>query len=243
MFKKFKTYLQEKEGGAIAGKLEISDLSVEEAKKFAEKEFKKQNLDLSEEIPNFESNFLHARKLAKLGHTKRKDMPVITSRDVKLFQQRLKDGYIDIHKPFSKVKVTDNPNDPFPEGLSGTKAKQWLQNGLKKFDGSETDDKIKITEKKIKVSDLKPIQEQIYFDKVIKKRAKENTQNSVNFIKSSFFIVSSDNYIIDGHHRFLSGCLTNPDLKINAVVIDLPINTLLPMVLSYSDAIGNSRNN
>ena len=54
-------------------------------------------------------------------------------------------------------------------------------------------------------------------------------KGSKNFIQNkSFFVVSGDNFIIDGHHRFLSALLIDPNMKINALSIDLPIKKLLP---------------
>ncbi len=82
----------------------------------------------------------------------------------------------------------------------------------------------------------------MYFDKVIKKRAQEGGKKSLDFVRSSYLITSSDHYILDGNHRFLSAMLSDPATKVNILAIDLPIKTLLPMMLSYSDAIGNTRN-
>jgi hypothetical protein len=58
----------------------------------------------------------------------------------------------------------------------------------------------------------------------------------------TFFITSADNFIIDGHHRWLSGIVLDPNLKVNTLSIDLPIKDLLPMAIAYGDAIGNKRN-
>ncbi len=236
----FKSYLEAVgEGGSKAGNLEVTKISLEEAKEYALRVFKEEGLDLYKELPDFDKNFLHAKEHAKKGHTKRKDMPVITSRDVDLFKDRLQQGYIDINPPKSRIKIKKTP---FPEGLQGEQAKQWLKNGLKLYDDSETDDKIKVKLVSVRVSDLTGIQEQMYFDKVMLKRAKEGNQESTNFIRSSYFICSSDLVIIDGNHRWLSGMLNSPDMKVNIMMIDLPMKTLLPLTLAYSDAIGNKRN-
>jgi hypothetical protein len=58
----------------------------------------------------------------------------------------------------------------------------------------------------------------------------------------TFFIASEDGYIIDGHHRWLAGVLTDPDIKARVLTIDLPLKDLLPMSLAFSDAVGNKRN-
>jgi hypothetical protein len=166
-------------------------------------------------------------------------MPVINDGDVKKFQKRLEDGTIDINKPFAKDPEVGS--NPFPEGLSGLKAKNWLEKGLK--DGSKTDDIIDVSITKIAVKDLKPIQRQIYYDKSMGETIKQGVDKSINFVTNkSFFIISGDNYIIDGHHRYLSALLLDPSAKVNALKINLPINKLLPMATAYGDAIGNKRN-
>ena len=55
-------------------------------------------------------------------------------------------------------------------------------------------------------------------------------------------MVSKDDRIIDGHHRFLSAVLVDPAIQVTALEIDLPIKDLLPLTLAYTDAIGNVRN-
>jgi hypothetical protein len=235
----FKEFINE--AGEAAGKLELVKTKVEDAKEFAIKVFTKFGNVLEEEIPNFEENYKTAQKKAGNGRTLRKDMPVIDEKDVKDFQKRLEDGYIDINAKFSKG--TD-PKNPFPEGLSGKKAKEWLVAGLKSVepDGTNTD-KINTKLAKVKVSDLKPIQKQIYFDKSITATAEFGAKGTKGFLtKKSTFIVSADNFIIDGHHRFLSGLLIDPNLEVNCLVIDLPISKFLPLSLAYGDAVGNKRN-
>ena len=227
----FKYYLTEA-GGAIAGKIEIDKTSLEDAIQWVkEKEF-----DLNQ-LPDFSKNYITAQKSARLGKTKRKDMPVISDDDVKKLQSRLKSGRIDVHKPFSK---NTSIKDPYPEGLSGKQAKAFLSNGIK--DGDKKDDIVKVVNEKKTVKTLIPIQKQIYFDKSMGNIIDNGVENSKNFLSKSFFITSSDNYIIDGHHRFLSAMLVNPNMKVNTLSINLPINILLPVSLSYGDAIGNKRN-
>ena len=81
-----------------------------------------------------------------MGSTKRKDMPVINNKDVRLLQKRLQAGAIDVSKPFVKNDVVD---DPYPQGLSGDQAKQWVSGGLAKNDGDAKDDIVNV---KLKIS-------------------------------------------------------------------------------------------
>lgn len=221
-------------GGQTAGKLGITKIDVQTARDYLES----LNFDVDENLPNFDKSFKLAQKRASLGSTKRKDMPVIMDTDVAKFQERLRKGYIDIRKPFSDD--TDS-SDPFPKGLSGEEAERFLKRGL--TDGEISDDKVDVKSRKEKVSKLIPIQKQIYFDTAMNTMVQFGVDASISFISNkTFFITSTDNYIIDGHHRYLQALILDPNMQVNCLSIDLPIKELLPLSLAYGDAIGNNRN-
>ena len=118
-----------------------------------------------------------------------------------------------------------------------------MKNGIKRKDGDHKDDIVNVINEKITVGKLKPIQKQIYFDKAMKDTASFGADGSRNFLENqTFFIVSVDNFIIDGHHRYLAAFLIDPKMKVNVVKIDLPIKQLLPLSLAFGDASGNRRN-
>jgi hypothetical protein len=228
-------------GGAKAGKLELLSTSINVAKSYAKKMFEKGGHDFEKQMPDFDRNYTLAQRSAKLGFAQRKDMPVISNNDVRLLQKRLSSGSIDINKPFAKNEL---PDDPYPQGLDQKTGKVWVNSGLAKADGDPKDDIVKVSNEKIAVGNLKPIQAQIYFDKSIAKVSRDGVESSLNFLtsKNNNFVVSKDNRIIDGHHRFLTTVLINPKIKVNCLKIDLPIRELLPLTLAYTDAIGNVRN-
>ena len=228
-------------GGQAAGKLELVKTPVEKAREYGEKVADKFGKDFDKELPNFDKAYVKVQKLAnKYGKTKRKDMPVIDEKDVKLFQKRLKSGELDINAPHSDEFI----DDPFPQGLAGGKAKDWLEAGLPIHDGAnKKDDVVKVTSEKEQAGNLKPIQQQIYFDHAIAFLPKGGVEDSKNFLlKKSYFIVSNDNFIIDGHHRWALANIIDKSMKVRVLKIDLPMVTLLPLSLAYSDAIGNKRN-
>jgi ParB-like chromosome segregation protein Spo0J len=226
--------------GQKAGKMELHNTSVEKAIPYAEKVFENEGAELSEQIPNFKANYKLAKKIVDKGHTLRKDMPVINDEDVRRFQARLAKGFLDVEKPLGDATDVKNP---FPTGLKGASAKTFIEAGLKRHDKDSEDDKVKLKQGKVPLTKLKPIQKQIYIDKSIPLIAEYGASVSATFIKSqTFFIVSADNYIIDGHHRFLQAMLIDPKMSVNALIIDLPISKLLPLSLAYGDAIGNKRN-
>ena len=228
-------------GGKAAGKLELLNTNLLKARSYAEKLFSKNDKELDKELPNFDKNYVLAQKSAKLGFAQRKDMPVIDLKDVRLLQTRLAKGAIDISPPYAKNDIPDNP---FPQGLDVKKGKHWVTHGMAMFDGDAKDDVVSAKFGQESVGNLKPIQAQIYFDKSIAKMADVGAEGSKAFQtkKENIYIVSSDNRIIDGHHRFLTSTLIDPRLKVNVLKIDMPIKKLLKLTLAYTDAIGNVRN-
>lgn len=237
-FQTFTQFLNESKGDAEAGFLEINRDSIQDITDYAIKKCKEHGRDIYEEVPNFDENLRLAKEYLSIGSTKRKDMPVIPSADVKEFQRRLEKGYIDINEPFH---FTTNPKNPFPEGLSGKVAKEFIERGLK--DGSSEDDKIKVNDFSTSAINLKPIQHQIYVDKSIDKIAQDGAKNCIKFLESRKLITSLDSFIIDGHHRLMTSFLIDPfNIKLSGIQIDLDIKTLLHISLAYSDAIGNKRN-
>jgi hypothetical protein len=237
---KFQKFLLLEAGGAKAGKLEIVNTSLEEAREWTEKMFNKKDESLYEEIPDFDRQYGYAQKMASLGHTKRKDMPVISDADVDNLLKKLSNGDIDVSAPYSPD--TDQAN-LFPEFLKGKAAKNWLEDGKPKNDGGDKkDDVVKAKMTKVDIGDLKPIQKQIYYDKSMTQITTNGVDNSRKFLSKSTFVVSSDLHIIDGHHRWLSALLLDPKLKVNVLMIDLPIHQLLDLSKAFGDAIGNKRN-
>jgi len=230
------------EAGEAAGKLEIVKTDVKKARAFAEQAMKDSDRDLDKELPGFDANYEKAKKLANLGKTQRKDMPVIEIEDVQAMQKKLAQGAIDVAKPYSD-DTKNNNNDPYPSGLSGKEAEAWMKDGLKPFDGDAKDDIVKAKMGKKSMGELKPIQKQIYFDKSLAATAEFGAKGTTAFLTTnSIMVVSADNYIIDGHHRWLSGNLIDSKMKVPALIIDLPIEDLLPLSLAYGDALGNERN-
>jgi len=223
-------------GGQDAGQFEYASMSIDEARKYVKDTF---NFDADKELPNFEEGYLHAQKLAKkYGRTQRKDMPVIENDDVRQLQAQLKTGKLDINAPFSKD--TDQKN-PFPQGLSGADAKKFMTRGLR--DGEKKDDVVEVSLVDVPVEKLIPIQRQIYVDKSLGETAKAGVEKSTKFIfGDQVFVISKDYRIIDGHHRWASALLLDQKRKVKALMIDLPIEKMLPLTLAYGDAIGNKRN-
>ena len=188
-------------------------------------------------LPNFARNFKFAQNMARLGSTQRKDMPVIRRVDAFQLQQRLTRGALDVKAPFAKGT---SPENPFPEGLSGAQAQRFLTNGFR--DGKISDDVIRVAATRKAAGRLKPIQRQIYLDKAISFGLRYTPEEFKHLVENSFMISSSDDFIIDGHHRWLFAVLADPNIQMSTLVIDLPLKTVLKLLTAYGDAIGNERN-
>jgi len=220
--------------------MELLKTKLANAYEFGQLAFLAHNRRFDEEVENFPRNFALAQAKAKKGWTKRKDMPVINIDDVREFQRRMSQGAIDLRAPFTDHASKRNP---FPQGLTGDRAAQWLEQGLPVHDGSDRDDVVKTYFENVPVKELKPIQAQIYVDKSLLSVARSGTKSFRDYVKNkSILIASKDNYILDGHHRFLSSILVDPDMESRCLKVDLPIAELLPLTLAYGDAIGNPRN-
>lgn len=95
---------------------------------------------------------------------------------------------------------------------------------------------------KVEVGSLHPVQKQIYISKSIDSIAENDFKKTLKFLQDKITVISKDHYLIDGHHRFLTAMLIDPNMKVNALIIDMPIADLLPASLEFSDSIGNTRN-
>jgi len=220
---KYREFIVERAGGAVAGKHELVKTNPDSAYKMASGMFAKSGNSLDEDIPEFIQNYTFAQAQARNGHTKRKDMPVISEAQLKDFQRRLANGFLDIRSPYAN------------------KSAPYYVAGREDFDGARDDDKVKITSERVPVGKLQPIQEQIYIDKSIGHPAK-SVKQSRSFLAKAQLVVSGDLRIIDGHHRWLTAMLIDPKMMVHIVRINLPWEELLKVAMQYSDYSGNKRN-
>jgi hypothetical protein len=225
--KTFESFIAEA-GGRDAGKYEVAKIDLKTAVRLMEEKGYFEWIDQKE----FERNFLTLQKWVVTGKTKRKDMPVLSGGDVSLFADKLTDGLIDVHKPYSDFTT---------KGLiiNTTNAEVFMTAG--KLDGIEDDDKVSAKFEPIPANKLKPIQEQIYFDECIG-FLEHGLNKAIAIVESKNSVVSNDNFIIDGHHRWGFAMLFAPTMKFRCLSIDLEIEKLVKVALEFGDALGNARN-
>jgi hypothetical protein len=93
-------------------------------------------------------------------------------------------------------------------------------------DGDKTDDVVAGKSAEIPVGKLKPAQQEIIVDKAVSfALGFVNTgEPDLNDMEA---IVSNDNYIMDGHHRWAARFLIDPTAKVTVMAIDLPGGALV----------------
>lgn len=145
-----------------------------------------------------------------------------------------------IKEEITKVIAEDLPTkeiDPkeFPNPLPGTK-KGFLKKGDPKNDGGKPDDDVVSTKPvEIAVSKLKPSQDAIYLGKAL--------AMAINGVEGGDLgaVISKDNYILDGHHRYAATSFNNPNASVGGVQAQLMIGDLVPVLRAAGDAMKNKR--
>lgn len=224
-------------------KLNVANTPLKKAREYAEKQFQGAGKSLDEVIPEFDVNYKKIQdKLKKAKDVPRIQMPVIEPSDMEEFKKKLTSGHIDIFKPIAKdawAELKGVSDEQFPTNLNASNGKLWLTLGQK--DGHTTDDKVKAKMTKFSCKDLYPSQSQIWLEKLITNIIQFGVPEDGGFITKAPIIVTSDKYILDGHHRFGQIMLSNPKVKLTALYIPLKFDLLLKVGGSYGDAIGNQR--
>ena len=208
--------------------LNVAKVPLEKARDYMEKIVKKP-------LPNFDKNYIKLQNVYKKDalDIPRIKMPVIEPTDMPKFNERLQKGKIDIFKPYSKESIKNK----FPTDMNKKEGERWVKLGVK--DGNPNDDKIPAKLVQMPADKLKPLQGQLWLEKLIGGIHKFGPAKAGSPLLKTTIIVSKEGYILDGHHRHGQVMLTDPKLKIQALFVPLDIKTLLKMGKSYGSAIGN----
>lgn len=121
--------------------------------------------------------------------------------------------------------------DKFPHQWK--KDKQFFRQGYK--DGSNVDDTVETRPVKIPASQLKPSQDAVYLGKALGMAIGGVEGGSLDAI------ISQDNRILDGHHRWAATIFNNPKARVGGVQAQLKIGDLIPVLRQAGDALGNNR--
>lgn len=117
-----------------------------------------------------------------------------------------------------------NPNRNNPD---------FFINGKK--DGEINDDIVHTKFTGIPAKQLKPSQDAVYLGKAL--------GLAINGVVGGDLgaVISKDNRILDGHHRWAATIFNDSNAKVNGVKADLNIGDLIPVLRAAGDALGNNR--
>lgn len=123
--------------------------------------------------------------------------------------------------------------DEFPNPLQKELSSHFLVKGL--HDDDAHDDRVKSKDVMLKADSLNPSQSEIFLGKSL--------GMAVNGVAGGNLdaVISSDNHILDGHHRWCATMFVDPNLKVGGRMVNLSIGDLIPVMRSVGDALGNSR--
>ena len=130
----------------------------------------------------------------------------------------------------------DSSKFPFTDTASQEEADAIWTGGEEENDGDADDDKIVVKrDAPFTCQDLNPSQKDI--------RIPDSVEFALNMIGGKYpmggnlgVIVSSDNFIMDGHHRWAGSWLAGgPDTKVTATQVMLPKEELLPVLAAIGD--------
>jgi hypothetical protein len=110
---------------------------------------------------------------------------------------------------------------------------EYFKKGKK--DGDFNDDVIETKRFSIPAKSLKPSQDAIYLSKALDMAINNIVGGDLNAM------VSRDNYILDGHHRWAATMFGNPNAKVQGMQSNLTIGDLVPVLRKAGDALGNER--
>lgn len=129
--------------------------------------------------------------------------------------------------PTKEVDPEKFPN-PAPK-----KDKEFFIKG--KQDGEEKDDIVATKNAAIPAKDLKPSQDAVYLGKAL--------GMAIGGVEGGDLgaVISKDNRILDGHHRWAATMFTNPNAKIEGAKADMIIGDLIPVLRAAGDSLGNER--
>lgn len=212
---------------------DIVTTPVDESLRYAAR---KLDIDLADRVPGFERRYAELRdRVADHGRHARRHMPVIHWREVKRLQRALVDGHLDIRPPYNREVRRLTGQFP-PTFDSDELADLWRGSGLD--DGALLDDVVDARMVRVAAGDLVPLQAEIFFRKVVKKYRRQGLPTQRSVIAERPLVISRDNEIIDGHHRFAAVYLVDPTIELAALRVDIDAARLLRISRAFGESIG-----
>lgn len=131
-----------------------------------------------------------------------------------------------------EIKTKEIDTKRFPND-GPKKDDEFFMKGKK--DGNFRDDTVETKRFSIPAKSLKPSQDAIYLSKALDMAINNIVGGDLNAM------VSRDNFILDGHHRWAATMFGNPSAKVQGMQSNLTIGDLVPVLRKAGDALGNER--
>lgn len=135
-----------------------------------------------------------------------------------------KKGRVDVKKPIDE-KVAKLPSSL---GIPRHKMPQISSNNVSEYISFLKSNGIRVTSKRISVSNLKMTQNGIDMDKVSRLVLQRDMQTL-----SKPVIISADEYVLDGHHRVAALYNLDSNFKLKVIQVHLPIRKLLDVSFKF----------
>ena len=121
----------------------------------------------------------------------------------------------------------------FPNPLPSGEGERFLTKGLR--DGQPKDDRIRAEQATVKVTSLKPSQTAVYLGKSL--------WMAISGVRGGDLgsVISADDYILDGHHRWAATIFNDPNASVTGIRVNMRIGDLIPVLRAVGDALGNAR--
>jgi len=131
------------------------------------------------------------------------------------------------------LSTVEVEKDEFPNPITQSMRRIFTFKG--ELDGDDDDDVVKVSKTPFSANTLKPSQSAIFLGKSL--------SMAVGGVKGGDLgsIVSKDNHILDGHHRWAATLFAEPKAKIIGLQADMKIGDLVPVLRALGDAFGNTR--
>lgn len=130
------------------------------------------------------------------------------------------------------IQTSEINPEKFPDrGESGDTA--FFKKG--KLDGDYLDDIVETKKVEIPAKSLKPSQDAVYLGKALGLAIGGVSGGNLEAV------ISKDNRILDGHHRWAATMFNNPSDKVGGVQAALNIGDLIPVLRQAGDVLGNKR--
>lgn len=142
----------------------------------------------------------------------------------------------------AKILVSNGWKERNEMPVVSQKQMKKLQKQLERNVLTDDGKPVKFSIRKVKASSLKPVQKEIYLDKSLDRIIADDLSIVYGKLKAAKFIASNDEFLVDGHHKWLTTMLLDPSMFIRVLFVDLPFNDLLGMLEDFEEEMGNEKN-